>query len=324
MSSVVYPFTLNLFCLFGICSYKYNYTTQTVDCTHFRLIYSVIFFLFTSVSLDYATASFYFDKISQFGLNTYEITKIIENMTRSIIYNFCLTNLLLRRRRFVSFLNNLNRFQRSIESELHCNISTEHDNYREMGIILLLIAYLVLISAITLLLSQTILTYRLVFMYILSCLKFLSILLLNVKICNLSTILLNRYELIFNIVNDSIKKHNRNDVQCKHIVVIRLVKCFQKLEELNEIKMNFSELFGTQILLIVSFNFVVATIAFYFSLFPSIQTDDIVSIINFVIFNSPYIVALCWMVVLMDRLGQQVDVLSFAMCERFLFVLSIY
>lgn len=132
-------------------------------------------------------------------------------------------------------------------------------------------------------------------------------LLVNVKICNLSITLLNRYELIYNIVNESMKKHNRNDVQCKQIVIKRFVKCFQKLEELNKIKMNFSEVFGTQILLIVSFNFVVATIAFYFSLFPSVNNDDIVSIINFVIFNSPYIVALCWMVVVMDRLGQQVD-----------------
>lgn len=164
MSSVVDPLTLNIFCLFGVCSYKYNYITQTVDCTHFRLIYSIIFFLFTSVPLDYTTASFYFDKSSQFGLNTYEITKIIENMTRSVIHNFCFINLLLRRRSFVSFLNNLNKFQRSIESELHCKISTERDTYREMGIILLLIAYLILISAITLLLNQTILTYRLVFM----------------------------------------------------------------------------------------------------------------------------------------------------------------
>lgn len=315
MSFVVHPIILNLFFFCGICPYKYNHITQSIDCTLFRLIYSCVYFSFTSVSIDYVFVIYFYEVISKFGFHTYEIAKILENIARSIIHNFCVMDLLLHRHSYVCFLNKLNDFQRSIESDLGCKVSMKRESFQSMAVIALLIAYLVLISAVTLTLNRELPIFHIVF-YILSLLKFLSSLLVGVKICNLNTILLNRYQLVFDYVNDLIKNNSSRDLRFKS-----LVKCFQKLEELNKIKINFSDTFGTQILLIVSYNFVIMTIALYYSLFSSINNEDMFSLPNFVTFNSPSLAILCWMVVVMDKLGQQVNKLCISL---FLQILTLH
>lgn len=301
MSFVVHPIILNLFFFCGICPYKYNHITQSIDRSPFRLIYSCVYFSFTSVSIDYAFVTYFYGEISKLGFNTYEIAKILENTGRSIIHNFCVIDLLLHRHSYVCFLNKFNDFQLSIESDLGCKVSTKRESFRSMAVIALLIAYLVLISAVILSLNREFLTFHIIF-YILSLLKLLSSLLVGVKICNLNMILLSRYQLVFDYVNDLIENNSSRDLRFKS-----LVKCFQKLEELNKIKINFSNTFGTQILLIVSYNFVIMTIALYYSLFPSTNNEDMFSLPNFVTFNLPSLAILCWMVVVMDKLGQQVN-----------------
>lgn len=309
MSFVINSMTLNIMCLFGICPYKYNHITQTIDCSFFRLFYSCVYFLMTSVSLDYALVIYFSHKILTVGVVTYEIAKIIENTARLIIHNTCMIDLMLRRKSYVLFLNKLNNFQRSIESELGCKVRIKQENIRSMVIIVLIIAYLLLISVITYIINWHYLRRSVIFWYVMAVFKYLSFTLVGVNICNLNMTLLRRYEDVFEKISSLIVKFSCEETKDKKNTSKGLAKCFEKLEESNAIKLKFSDLFGTQILLIVSSDFVSITIAFYFVLFPSIFVEykHFSGLIHFALLNLPCLVILCWMVVIMDKLGQQVS-----------------
>lgn len=298
-------------CFFGICPHNYNHISQTIDCSNFRLFYSIVYFLLTSVTSDYMLAVFFSQKIFTIGVVTYEIAKIIENVARSLIHNSSMIDLLLRRKSYAKFVNKLNEFQRSIESELDCKVNTRRENFRCMGIIVLFIAYLAISVAVYYTISKTYIHGALIFWFSVGFLRHVSITLVGVDVCNWNTILLYRFECLFEITDSLIEKFSAEETTNENDdTVKRLLKCFEKLEELNDIKLHFSDLFGNQILVIVSYNFVVMTMAFYFVLFPLIfvQSQDLFGILHFVMLNSPNLVVLCWMVVIMDKLGQQVRV----------------
>ncbi len=294
MDFVINPKSLNILCFFGISPHRYNHTTRTIDCSIFRLIYIGVYFIVTSVSIDSS-------KIIGPGLTTYEIAKIIENVARSIIHNFCIVDVIFRRQSYANFLNDLNDFQKGIESELKCKASTKTEHTVSLAVILSLIVYMLVISVLTCVInwtqSLTSITY---FFYN------LSFLLVGVDLCSLSRILLKYYKIVFQSIGSLVKKvgsSENDDISSK-----RLIKCFQKLGQLNDVKLKFSDLFGSQILLIVSFNFTIITIALYFLLFPSTfnHNRDGYSLVRLIIFNSPSLIILGWMVVIMDKLGQQV------------------
>lgn len=313
MSCVINPKILNLLCFFGICPYKYNQNTKTIDSTLLRLIYSCVYFLITSVIIDYLTAVSLSKKVINFDIITFEISKIIENVSRSIIHNLCIVDIVFRRSSYLSFLNNLNNFQKNIEADMGFKVNTKSEYFNSLTVISFLACYIIFFSAVLLVRIWDVLLITVIILYVIGSLKYMSYLLIGINICNLNMILLRRYQCIFGIIDTSVNRISSEKEKVHQETFKNLIKCFQKLEELNAIKLQISNVFGFQILLIVSFNFVLLTIALYFTLFPRLHAHNRYwfELFNFVIFNSPSLIILLWMIFIMDKLGNQVSFLLF-------------
>lgn len=315
MSLIINPRTFDILFFFGICSSRYSHITRTVHYSFFRFLYSCVYFLTTSVSLDCILVMTISSKILH-TQDTHGVVKIIENIVRSIIHNFCMMDLFLRRKSYVDFLNSLDNFQKVFDSELDCRINSKSKYCRSLTITLSVVAYMTFISILFYLLNSSYITDSIIFWFVAACLKDASFMLVGVDICNLSMILLNRYEHVFEVIGSLVKETNNEATTTKNMrsSLKSLFKCLEKLEELEELKLKFSHLFGVRILLIVSYNFVVISSAFYFLFFSTIfrENQDLFELIPFAMYYWPSFAILCWMVVSMDKLGQQVS--SFITC----------
>ncbi|KAJ6627579.1 hypothetical protein Bhyg_16259 [Pseudolycoriella hygida] len=304
MIVAVNPTIINLFFFFGICPYKYNDITETIDCCPLRLIYSLVYHIFTSLYIDYAYAIYHSKQMLTQGFSTYEISKIIEDISCVVLHHCCMVNVFLQRKNYARFLNTLNAFERRVETQFGVKSHTKHETFTTTAMITVSIIYFVLTCGFNTYLYGWSTTTVLFFVCL--SLKMLSYLLVSMQICYINVVMLNRFHLVFNFAHDTIRKKCSSDLTQKQSFSKSLVKCLRKLEELYAMKSKFSDTFGLQILLIVSNNFFVMTIAFYFSLKPPKQ-GDAEGFMEFMIVNCPNLVILLWMVVLMEELGQQVN-----------------
>lgn len=289
--------------VFGISPYLLNEKTNRFECSVRTLIYSFVYSLSISVTLQYMALSYYVATGEMFQ-STFMILTLLQQATIMIIFYSTMLDLLLKREKHAKFLNNL--------VELNSNLtkfSTNHDgnncdkellslhNYH-----ILVIGFYASICTVSSIINRNVMQP---FEHLWNALQFcqtMSLTMVGYYIRCFAIILHQSCSPIFksldSIGNDLRYTNNKNER------ITDLIECFEAFDEVMNLKKQLSSIFGIQLLLNSAFDFMILTISVYGLLY--FNSKSIALLYYFIAYSLPHGIKCVLLVLALDTLANQV------------------
>lgn len=283
--------------LFGISPYKLNCKTNRFQCSAHTVIYTVVYFLTTSIGLIYFSYGLQINDVS-----TYCILTFLNYAVTIAIFYSTLINLMLNRKAHANFLNKL----LDVDCKLiKLNVSLDHNNlsflHRQHIFVAFSLATFCIFDSVIQIDRMSLAEHA---FYSLYYFLNITITLIGYYVRCIANILTEGYKRVFEFINVNL----RNDllrIKCKQKTIDELVNCMKILDDLTNLKKEISQIFGVLLLLTSAFDFITVTIAAYKLIYYSKGVDTAVWC-YFVAYHVPNVIKCVLLAEALNTLAEQV------------------
>lgn len=286
--------------LFGVSPFLLNRRTNKFECSIYTLTYTIIYFLSLSTALVYISIFHYVSE--KMFKTTSSILTLLQQATVMVIFNCMMMDLILKKGKHANFLNSLVKLKSNV-TKLNRNGDSKNElssTYKHVVFVICFNAIIYILTSISISHRRQILEHLWI---VLQFFQSISIALVAYYMRCFVIVLHSTCTPIFNKL-DSIGNDLRSTIGASRQHISQLLTCFESFDEVMDLKAEFSEIFGIQLLLNSAFDFIMLTISVYG--FLHAQVSNLIFLCYFSVFIVPIVVKCVLLVLALDTLANQV------------------
>lgn len=284
--------------LFGISPSSYNEKLNKFECSVCTLSYTLAYFLVISIAIIYMSFVYHL-KNGELFRTTFSILTFLQYATVMTIFYATIIDLMMKRKMFSNFLNNLVKLDTNLAK---LNINT---NSADLSSLHKQHIFIVFFYAFVYLTKSIIYANRFkIFEHVWNALNYfqtISLTMVGYYIRSFAIILTRRCKAVLeylDVIRNDLFHSNDNQES-----IVELLKCLESFDEIMILKNDLSTIFGLQLLLNSAFDFIMLTISVYGMTY---FIKDIENLYYFAAFNLPHAIKCILVVLALDTLADQV------------------